>query len=53
MQVLSQPNQVDIIKFAAKHKLVLLADEVYQDNIYHPEKQWVSFKKVRQLAALL
>ena len=47
MQVLTQQNQKDIIKFAAKHKLVLLADEVYQDNIYHPDKEWVSFKKVR------
>lgn len=27
--------------------LVLMADEVYQTNIYAPGKQWVSFKKVR------
>ena len=27
--------------------LVLMADEVYQTNIYAAGKQWVSFKKVR------
>jgi len=27
---------------------VLMADEVYQTNIYAPGKQWVSFKKVRR-----
>ena len=52
LQVLSQENQKDIIKFCAKHKLVLLADEVYQDNIYHPDKEWVSFKKVRSVDCL-
>ena len=46
-QVLSHQNQVDLIKFCAKHKLVLLADEVYQDNVYHPDKEWTSFRKVR------
>ena len=48
--MLSHENQVDLLKFCAQHKLVLLADEVYQDNVYHPEKEWTSFRKVRQPA---
>jgi len=34
------------INFAAVHKLVVLADEVYQSNVYAEGKQFVSFKKV-------
>ena len=34
------------IAFCIKHKLVLLADEVYQDNIYVDTVQFVSFRKV-------
>ena len=43
---MSHENQGDLLKFCAQHKLVLLADEVYQDNVYHPEKEWTSFRKV-------
>eukprot|EP00462_Mataza_sp_D1_P006731 CAMPEP_0175125486 /NCGR_PEP_ID=MMETSP0087-20121206/3339_1 /TAXON_ID=136419 /ORGANISM="Unknown Unknown, Strain D1" /LENGTH=523 /DNA_ID=CAMNT_0016407321 /DNA_START=18 /DNA_END=1589 /DNA_ORIENTATION=- len=45
-QVLSYDNMVDIIKFCSKHRLVLLADEVYQSNIYTSEAPFHSFKKV-------
>nr|CAH8873608.1 unnamed protein product [Trichobilharzia regenti] len=46
-QVLSRQCMEDIIKFAVEHELVLLADEVYQHNVYQPEKfPWTSFKKV-------
>uniref|UniRef100_A0A0N5AKG8 alanine transaminase n=1 Tax=Syphacia muris TaxID=451379 RepID=A0A0N5AKG8_9BILA len=45
-QVLSQQNIEEIIKFAYKHKLFLLADEVYQDNIYAEGCAFHSFKKV-------
>lgn len=44
--VLSHQNQVDVVKFCKEQKLVLMADEVYQDNIYSKEKTFVSFKKV-------
>lgn len=32
--VLSRENQNDIVKFCEEEKLVLIADEVYQTNIY-------------------
>ncbi|CAI0419317.1 unnamed protein product [Linum tenue] len=45
-QVLAEENQRDIVEFCKKEGLVLLADEVYQENIYVPEKKFHSFKKV-------
>ncbi|KAL5062558.1 hypothetical protein RYX36_024295 [Vicia faba] len=45
-QVLAEENQRDIVEFCKKEGLVLLADEVYQENIYAPEKKFHSFKKV-------
>ena len=37
----------EVIRFVKRHGLVLLADEVYQFNIYNPEATpWTSFKKV-------
>jgi alanine transaminase len=34
-----------VIEFCARERLVLLADEVYQENIYKPGAKFVSFKK--------
>ncbi|XP_050421730.1 alanine aminotransferase 2-like isoform X2 [Adelges cooleyi] len=45
-QVLTKENVVDVIKFAYKEKLFLLADEVYQDNVYAEGSQFYSFKKI-------
>lgn len=45
-QVLSKENIQEIIKFAHQEKLVLFADEVYQDNVYEKGSQFHSFKKV-------
>ncbi|QCE02446.1 alanine aminotransferase 2-like [Vigna unguiculata] len=45
-QVLSEENQRHIVDFAKQEGLVLLADEVYQENVYVPEKKFHSFKKV-------
>ncbi|KAI5422251.1 alanine aminotransferase 2 [Lathyrus oleraceus] len=45
-QVLAEENQRAIVEFCKKEGLVLLADEVYQENIYAPEKKFHSFKKV-------
>ena len=45
-QVLSYDNIVDIIKFAKKNSLFLMADEVYQDNVYAEGCAFHSFKKV-------
>ncbi|GAB2222178.1 hypothetical protein Drorol1_Dr00013381 [Drosera rotundifolia] len=45
-QVLGEENQKQIVEFCKNEGLVLLADEVYQENVYVPEKQFHSFKKV-------
>ena len=45
-QVLSLENQKQIVEFCKKEGLILLADEVYQDNIYAEGKEFNSFKKV-------
>ncbi|RXM29658.1 Alanine aminotransferase 2 [Acipenser ruthenus] len=45
-QVQSRKCIEDVIRFAAEEKLFLMADEVYQDNIYAQGCQFHSFKKV-------
>ncbi|XP_046415758.1 alanine aminotransferase 2 [Neodiprion virginianus] len=45
-QVLARKNIEDIIRFAHKHNLYLMADEVYQDNVYDKDSAFHSFKKV-------
>lgn len=35
-----------VLDFALKHKLSIIADEVYQENIYYPEDSFHSFAKV-------
>ncbi|XP_055934341.1 alanine aminotransferase 2-like isoform X2 [Argiope bruennichi] len=44
--VLTYENIQAIIKFAFEEKLLLIADEVYQDNVYVSGTQFHSFKKV-------
>ncbi|KAK8551344.1 hypothetical protein V6N12_039989 [Hibiscus sabdariffa] len=45
-QLLAEENQKAIVEFCKQEGLVLLADEVYQENVYVPEKKFHSFKKV-------
>ncbi|KAK1314940.1 hypothetical protein QJS10_CPA06g02565 [Acorus calamus] len=45
-QVLAEDNQRAIVEFCKKEGLVLLADEVYQENIYVEDKRFHSFKKI-------
>lgn len=45
-QVLSRPNIEEIIKFAKEENLFLMADEVYQHNVYAEGSAFHSFKKV-------
>ncbi|KAG1342565.1 alanine aminotransferase 2 [Cocos nucifera] len=45
-QVLAEENQREIVEFCKKEGLVLLADEVYQENIYVENKKFNSFKKI-------
>jgi len=44
--VLSRDNISMVIDFAREHNLTILADEVYQENIYRPGEKFVSFAKV-------
>lgn len=44
--VLSYDNLAMVIDFCKRERLVLLADEVYQENVYNPERPFVSAKKV-------
>ncbi|KAG0055065.1 hypothetical protein BGZ83_009701 [Gryganskiella cystojenkinii] len=46
-QCLTESNMREIITFAKRNRIILLADEVYQTNIYQPkERPFHSFKKV-------
>jgi len=44
--VLDEANLAMIIGFARAHGLAILADEVYQENIYQPSDTFVSFARV-------
>ncbi|KAK3743723.1 hypothetical protein QZH41_012396, partial [Actinostola sp. cb2023] len=44
--VLTHKNIEDVIRFCHRNKLVLFADEVYQDNIYTDELPFYSCRKV-------
>lgn len=45
-QVLTRQNMEDVIRFCEREALVILADEVYQQNVYVTDKPFISFKKV-------
>ncbi|KAL8161630.1 hypothetical protein V2J09_013119 [Rumex salicifolius] len=45
-QCLSQANLQEIIRFCTQEKLALLADEVYQQNVYQDERPFISSRKV-------
>jgi len=45
-QVLSIECMQDIIRFCIKRRLVLFADEVYQENLYDDGAKFTSFRKV-------
>jgi alanine transaminase len=51
-QVLSEENQRDVVQFCKKEGLILLADEVYQENVYAEGKTFNSFKKVARSMGL-
>jgi aspartate/methionine/tyrosine aminotransferase len=46
--VLDEKNIGMIVDFAREHGLAILADEVYQENIYLPGDRFVSFARVLQ-----
>jgi len=45
-QILNGETVKKIIEFASKNKVGIIADEVYQENIYKKGSSFVSFKKV-------
>eukprot|EP00976_Prorocentrum_cordatum_P062634 1176795-Prorocentrum_minimum.AAC.4 len=45
-QLMSQADLSDIARLCKEENLVLLADEVYQENVYADGKKFVSMKKV-------
>ncbi|KAG6547472.1 hypothetical protein Mapa_010920 [Marchantia paleacea] len=45
-QVLTEQNQREVVQFCRDEGLLLLADEVYQENIYEETKTFYSFKKI-------
>ena len=45
-QCLEIENMKEIIKFCHKEDLILIADEVYQENIYIEGKKFTSFRKI-------
>ncbi|CAI5956621.1 unnamed protein product [Closterium sp. NIES-65] len=45
---LSEENLKELVKFCVDERLVLLADEVYQENVYQDERPFLSAKKVRR-----
>jgi aspartate/methionine/tyrosine aminotransferase len=50
--VLDEANVEMVLAFAGEHGLSVLADEVYQDNVWRPEDRFVSFAKVLERLAL-
>lgn len=44
--VLDEENIKMIVQFAKEHDLTILADEVYQENVYAPSMNFVSFARV-------
>jgi len=45
-QIMTAQEMLETVEFAHRNKLVLLADEVYQRNIYKEGSKFISFKKV-------
>ncbi|XP_065186389.1 alanine aminotransferase 2-like [Sycon ciliatum] len=45
-QVLTKDNMKDVLHFCQKNNVFLLADEVYQDNVYNSDRRCYSFKTI-------
>ncbi|KAL7510056.1 hypothetical protein ACHAXN_006972 [Cyclotella atomus] len=52
-QVLSEKEVKDIVSFCARHNLVLLSDEVYQENVYREEDQFFSSRRAADELGLI
>lgn len=49
--VLSEDNIDMVLRFAQRHNLAVLADEVYQDNVYKEQTRFVSFAKILEASS--
>ncbi len=45
-QVLTEQTMRDVVTFCMEQGIVLMADEVYQENIWVSDKKFVSFRKI-------
>lgn len=45
-QILSREVMEGVLQFAEREKIMVLADEVYQDNIHTEDKEFLSFRKL-------
>ena len=45
-QCLSEANIRELVRYCYHENLVLLADEVYQQNVYQDERPFISARKV-------
>jgi hypothetical protein len=45
-QTLTEDNMKEVVQLCADEGLLLLADEVYQENIWRPDRAFLSFRKV-------
>ncbi len=50
--VLDEPNVEMVLAFARERRLAVLADEVYQENVYRPGDRFVSFARVLEKHAI-
>jgi alanine transaminase len=44
--VMTREQMEGVVRVCEKNKVLLMADEVYQENIYAPGKEFISFRKV-------
>mmetsp|Transcript_7690 Transcript_7690/g.21400 ORF Transcript_7690/g.21400 Transcript_7690/m.21400 type:complete len:532 (-) Transcript_7690:50-1645(-) len=51
--VLTRGNLHDVVKFCSKHNLLILADEVYQENVYGENMEFISCKRAAYETGLL
>ena len=45
-QCLSEENMKEVVRFCERESIALMADEVYQQNVYAEGKTFISFKKI-------
>jgi alanine transaminase len=51
--VLTRENLHQVVQFCARHHLVVLADEVYQENVYDESTEFISCKRAAHECGLL